>query len=105
MARAVTKDIGTLVTRTPDVRGGRPRIAGTGVTVQRIVGWYRLGLTPEEIADEFGSKVDLILDAGPLSGDVAVSTVLSVMSKPYRILREGSTSREDLAEFLGDLLE
>jgi uncharacterized protein (DUF433 family) len=54
MARAVTKDIGTLVTRTPDVRGGRPRIAGTGVTVQRIVGWYRLGLTPEEIADEFG---------------------------------------------------
>jgi uncharacterized protein (DUF433 family) len=37
-----------------DVRGGRPRIAGTGVTVQRIVRWYRLGLTPEEIADRIG---------------------------------------------------
>jgi uncharacterized protein (DUF433 family) len=54
MARTVTTDIGTLVTSTPDVRGGRPRIAGTGVTVQRIVGWYKLGLTPEQIADEFG---------------------------------------------------
>lgn len=24
------------------------------MTVQRIAGWYKLGLTPEEIADEFG---------------------------------------------------
>ena len=54
MARTVTTDIGTLVTSTPDVRGGQPRIAGTSVTVQRIVGWYKLGLTPEQIADEFG---------------------------------------------------
>ncbi len=45
-------DIGTLITRTRDVRGGRPRIAGTGVTVRRIVTWYKQGLTPEQIADE-----------------------------------------------------
>ena len=49
-----TVDIGTLIVRTPDVRGGRSRIAGTGVTVQRIVGWYKLGLSPEEIAEELG---------------------------------------------------
>jgi uncharacterized protein (DUF433 family) len=48
-------DIGTLVVRTPDVRGGRPRIAGTGITVRRIVGWYKLGLNPEEIADRIGN--------------------------------------------------
>ena len=53
MATAII-DIGTLVVRTPDVRGDRPRIAGTGVTVQRIVGWYKLGLRPEEIAEEYG---------------------------------------------------
>ncbi len=47
-------DIGTLVVRTADIRGGRPRIAGTGITVQRIVGWYKLGLSPEEIADRIG---------------------------------------------------
>ena len=47
-------DIGSLVVRTADIRGGRPRIAGTGITVQRIVGWYKLGLSPEEIADRIG---------------------------------------------------
>lgn len=45
-------DIGTLIIRTPEIREGRPRIAGTGVTVRRIVGWYKLGLTPEEIVVE-----------------------------------------------------
>lgn len=49
-----TIDIGTLVMRSPDIRGGRPRIAGTGVTVQRIVGWYKLGLSPEEITEQVG---------------------------------------------------
>jgi uncharacterized protein (DUF433 family) len=49
-----TVDIGTIITRSPEIRGDRPRIAGTGVTVQRIVGLYKLGLTPEEIAVEFG---------------------------------------------------
>ncbi len=45
-------DIGTYIVRTPKIRGGRPHIAGTGVTVRRIVGWYKLGLTAEEIAAE-----------------------------------------------------
>jgi uncharacterized protein (DUF433 family) len=47
-------DIGALIVRSPDIRGGRPRIAGTGVTVLRIVGWYRLGLSAEEIASRIG---------------------------------------------------
>jgi len=46
--------IGTLIIRTPNIRGGRPRIAGTGITVRRIIGWYKLGLSPEEIADRIG---------------------------------------------------
>jgi uncharacterized protein (DUF433 family) len=50
MAKAV--GIGAFIVRTPEVRGGRPRIAGTGVTVRRIVGWYKLGLTAEEIVAE-----------------------------------------------------
>src|SRR3954469_17879640 len=35
------------------IRGGRPKIAGTGLTVGRIVSWYKMGLTPEEIALEY----------------------------------------------------
>lgn len=34
------------------VAGGVPHIAGTGVTVQRVVGWYKLGLAPQDIVDE-----------------------------------------------------
>lgn len=49
-----TIEIGTLISQHEDIRGGRPCIAGTGVTVQRIVGWYKLGLTPEEIARRIG---------------------------------------------------
>jgi len=52
MTMAKVTDIGTLIVQTPDVCGGRPRIAGTGVTVRRIVGWYKLGLTAEEIVAE-----------------------------------------------------
>lgn len=47
-------DIGTLITRSPEIRGGRPRIAGTGVTVRRIAVLHRQGLLPEAIAEEFG---------------------------------------------------
>ena len=45
-------DIGTLIAQTPGICGGRPRIAGTGVSIRRIAGWYKLGLTPEEIATQ-----------------------------------------------------
>ena len=47
-------DIGSLITRSPGICGGRLRITGTGVSVRRIVGWYKLGWSPEEIADRIG---------------------------------------------------
>jgi uncharacterized protein (DUF433 family) len=54
VASATILDIGTLITRSPEIRNGRPRITGTGVTVRRVVGWYKLGLSVEEIADRIG---------------------------------------------------
>ena len=45
-------DIGTLIDSHPGIHGGCPIIAGTGVTVRRIVIWYKQGLSAEEIADE-----------------------------------------------------
>ena len=52
MANAV--EIGSLIDHDPAIRGGRPKVAGTGVTVMRIAGWYKMGLTPEEIATQYG---------------------------------------------------
>jgi len=46
-------EIGTLIERDPRIRGGRPKITGTGLTVRRIVGWYKKGMSPEEIALEY----------------------------------------------------
>lgn len=48
------KDIGRLIDRSPKLRHGRPCIAGTGISVHRIVGWYKLGLAPEQIVDRIG---------------------------------------------------
>lgn len=45
-------EIGSLLTQSPDVRRGRPCVAGTRTTVHRIAGWYKLGQSPEEIARE-----------------------------------------------------
>jgi uncharacterized protein (DUF433 family) len=51
---AAVTDIGTFITKTPGLCGGRPRIAGTGVSVRRVAGWYKMGRSPEEIADQYG---------------------------------------------------
>jgi uncharacterized protein (DUF433 family) len=51
---ATVTEIGSLISRRPEIRGGRPCVAGTGVSVRRIAQWYNLGLIPEEIARKFG---------------------------------------------------
>jgi uncharacterized protein (DUF433 family) len=48
-------NIGTLIVTTPTICGGRPHIAGTRVSVQRIAGWYKKGLGAEEIVDRMGN--------------------------------------------------
>ena len=52
MSQSATLEIGSLIASDLQIHRGRPIIAGTGVTVARIVGWYQLGLSPEEIADQ-----------------------------------------------------
>lgn len=50
----MSTEIGTLLVRSPEIRHGRPCIAGTAITVHRIAIWYKLGYTPEEIARRYG---------------------------------------------------
>jgi len=56
---ALAVEIGSLIDWQPHIRGGRPKIAGTGVTVRRIVGYYKAGMSPEDIALEY-SHVNLV---------------------------------------------
>jgi uncharacterized protein (DUF433 family) len=46
--------IDSLLVSSPEIGNGRPRIAGTGITVHRIVSWYKLGHDAEEIARRYG---------------------------------------------------
>jgi len=51
---ALVTDIGTLLTQSPGVCNGRLRICGAGVSVRRVVGFYKLGHTPEAISRRIG---------------------------------------------------
>ena len=46
-------EIGSMIARTVGIKGGTPHIAGTGVTVRTIVRYYKLGMSPGEIAAEY----------------------------------------------------
>lgn len=50
--------IDTLLSRSPNVCGGRIRIDGTRLTVHQIVTCCQQGLTPDEIADQY-SRINL----------------------------------------------
>jgi uncharacterized protein (DUF433 family) len=92
-------DIGTLIIRTPDIRGGRPRIAGTGITVRRIVGWYKLGLSPEEVADRIGhltlAQVHATLAYYHVNQEEIEADIASEEDEAERLEREHYLSRKD----------
>jgi uncharacterized protein (DUF433 family) len=52
-------EIGSLISRRPDIRNGRPCVAGTGVSVRRIARWHDMGQIPEEIVQTFGGHLSL----------------------------------------------
>jgi uncharacterized protein (DUF433 family) len=56
---ATVTEIGGLISRRPEIRGGRPCIAGTGVSVRRIAQWHNMGQIPEEIVQTFGGHLSL----------------------------------------------
>jgi uncharacterized protein (DUF433 family) len=47
-----TQTLDGLIIKDPNPRGGRPIIAGTGITVRTIAGLYKLGLSAEDITGE-----------------------------------------------------
>jgi uncharacterized protein (DUF433 family) len=49
----MTTTLNTLLTTTPNIRHGRPCIAGTAITVHRIAIWYKMGHSAEEITRQY----------------------------------------------------
>jgi uncharacterized protein (DUF433 family) len=46
-------EIGSVLTRSPEIRNGRPCIAGTRFTVHNVAIYYKMGYTAEEITREY----------------------------------------------------
>ena len=46
-------DYRSLITIEPGKRGGRPCIRGMRITVYDVLGWLAVGMTNEEIMDDF----------------------------------------------------
>ena len=90
-------DIGSLITRSPGICGGRPRIAGSGVSVRRIVGWYKLGRSPEEIADQYGhltlAQVHAALAYYHANQDAMEAEMAAEEAEADRLQREHRASR------------
>ncbi len=47
---AASRTLEGMIVRNPALHDGRPVIAGTGVTVRTVAGWFKLGYSAEEIA-------------------------------------------------------
>ena len=60
MTSSTPVDIGTLLTRTPDVYGGRLCLAGTRYPVTHVGSQYREGMSAEEIADDYSLPLELV---------------------------------------------
>lgn len=50
---ATITDIATLIVRSPDTCGGRPRIVGTRISVQQIASLHKQGLSPTDILKDY----------------------------------------------------
>ena len=64
----------TLIVHSPAIRGDRPRIAGTRVTVRTIARAYKAGMSPEETADEI-PHIRVLRDGGDQSPEITLCLV------------------------------
>jgi uncharacterized protein (DUF433 family) len=89
---ATVTEIGSLISRRQDIRGGRPCIAGTGVSVRRIATWHNMGLIPEEVVQTFGGHLSLAQVHAALAyyyaNQVEIDTDLEAESRETEILEQ-----------------
>jgi len=92
----------SVAVRLPDHRVPRVLAAGLGrplAVTSANISDQPSPRTAEEVFEQLNSRLPLILDDGPAAGGVA-STILDLTTTPFRILREGPITREQLAPWL-----
>lgn len=96
----------TVAVRVPNHRLALALIEGTGAplaTSSANLSGRPEPVTADQVLQQLGSRIDLILDGGPSPGGVP-STVVDLTLSPPSVLRKGAISVERLAELIPNLV-
>jgi L-threonylcarbamoyladenylate synthase len=106
LPEALTGGAPTIGLRAPDHPAPRALAAAVGPlpTTSANVSGLPEARTAEEIVQQLGAAIELVLDGGPAHGGPA-STVVECTVAPPRILRLGAISKESLEAALGGPLD
>jgi L-threonylcarbamoyladenylate synthase len=106
LPEALTGGAPTIGLRAPDHPAPRALAAAVGPlpTTSANVSGLPEARTAEEIVQQLGDAIELVLDGGPAHGGPA-STVVDCTVAPPRILRLGAISKESLEAALGGPLD
>jgi L-threonylcarbamoyladenylate synthase len=93
----------TVATRIPDLPLARRLIREAGgvlaVTSANVSG-QPSSINAQEVEEQLGGRIDLILDGGPCRGGVP-STILDCSVSPPLLLRRGAITESDLRAVIG----
>lgn len=88
--------------RFPDHRIALALISSAGVPIAATsanISGKESPTDAQEVLSQLSGDIDLVIDGGPTEYKVA-STVIDFTAQPYRILREGAVSKQELDRFL-----
>jgi L-threonylcarbamoyladenylate synthase len=98
----VTGGTGTVGVRIPDLTLTRLLVRALGLPIvgtSANLSAHPPCATADEVLQQLGGKIELILDHGKLTGNAA-STILDLTQQPARLVREGAIGVEDLTRYL-----
>ena len=55
IAELPVTELDFMITRTPGILGGKPCLRGHRIGIHRVAGWWKLGLTTEEIGERLAT--------------------------------------------------
>ncbi|MCC7363464.1 MAG: DUF433 domain-containing protein [Dehalococcoidia bacterium] len=94
MTTAAPVDIGSLITRTPGVYGGRPCLVGTRFPVLRVAAEYAGGTTAEELARDY--ELDLAAVYAGIAFYLANRAAIDAeMEEEERLYQEGARQQRE----------
>lgn len=62
-------------------------------------------LSAAELKKQFGDKLNMIIDVGEIAQSGVPSTIINLAGEPFKIIREGSITKNQIKEYLQDIMD